>query len=95
MNVHEKTPRHASSPAPAREILQGSWVTPPADLEERLRRIEILRQKIDGYIQFMGQVASQNGASLEARERAVTAFYEQMVEAERNLSRVHEVFRLQ
>ncbi len=64
-------------------------------LEERLQRIEAIAQKINGYIQFMCQVATLNGTSAEAKEKAVTVFYERMVIVESQLSRIHEDFRLE
>jgi hypothetical protein len=63
-------------------------------MEERLRRIEALGQRIHGYVQFMCQVGSLNGTSAEAKESAVTAFYERMVVVEGQLGRIHEALRL-
>lgn len=67
---------------------------PPLTTEDRLARIQALGQRVDGYIQFMCQVGSLNGTSAEAKERAVTAFYERMVIVESQLGRIHEALRL-
>ena len=79
----------------ARITLPGPWSTPPWTLEERLHRIEVMGQKIDGYIKFMCQVVSLTSASTEAKERAVTEFYERMVVVEKQLGRIHENLRLE
>jgi hypothetical protein len=63
-------------------------------MEERLERIEALGQRISGYVRFMGQVASLKSTSAEAKERAVSAFYERLVALESQLSRIHEGLRL-
>jgi hypothetical protein len=64
-------------------------------MEERLQRIEVMGQRIDGYVRFMCQVASLNGTSAEVKDRAVTAFYERMVVVEGELGRIHEALRLE
>jgi hypothetical protein len=63
-------------------------------MEERLERIEAMAKRIDGYVQFMGAVGGLNGTSAEAKEKAVTAFYERMVVLERELCRIQEDLRL-
>jgi hypothetical protein len=63
-------------------------------LEEHLLHIEALGQRISGHIQFMCQAGSLHGTSAEAKERAVTAFYERMVVVERQLGRIQEDLRL-
>jgi hypothetical protein len=68
--------------------------TPPWTMEERLRRIEAMSLRINGFIQFMCQVAKLSGTSAEAKERAVTAFYEQMVVVESQLGRIQEELQL-
>jgi hypothetical protein len=83
----------AKAPPLGGEAQAGSWLTPPWTLEERLRRIETMAQRINGYIGFMSQVGSLNGTSTEAKENAVTAFYEQMVLMECQLGRIQEDFR--
>ena len=70
------------------------WPEAPWTMEERLQRIEILGQRIDGYIRFMCQAASLVGTSAEAKARAVTAFYERLVVVENELGRIQESLRL-
>jgi hypothetical protein len=69
--------------------------TPCLTLEERVQRIEALAERIDGYVKFMCHAASLNGVSSEAKEKAMTAFHECMVNVEGQLSRIHERFRLE
>jgi hypothetical protein len=73
----------------------GSSLAPPRTMEERLQRIETLGQRIDGYIRFMCEIGSLTGTSAEAKERAVTAFYERMLVVERQLARIQEDLRLE
>ncbi len=87
MTIKAKAPSRAAAPFPS--------PTPPWTLEERLHGIEAMGQRIDGYIRFMCQVASLNGASAEAKERAVTAFYERLVLVESQLGRIQEDLRLE
>lgn len=92
-----KAPVRSKTPAPvlAGKPLAGPWPTPPWTLEERLQRIEVMGQKIDGYVSFMCQVASLNGASAEVKERAVTIFYEQLVVVEKQLRHIYDNLRLE
>lgn len=71
------------------------WPMPPRTTEERVERIEVMGQRIGGYIQFMCQAGNSNGASADAKERAIELFYEQMVVLERQLGRIHEDFQLE
>jgi hypothetical protein len=89
-----KAPARTSIPAAARKAPPSSCAQ-PLTMEERLHRIETMRIRIDGYIQFMCQIAELTGASAEIKERAVTVFYEQMVLVERQLGRIHDEFRLE
>ena len=66
------------------------WDTPPLTTEERLRRIEALGERIAGHVRFMCQVAGLCGSSAEMKERAVTAFYEQMILVESQLGQLRE-----
>jgi hypothetical protein len=66
----------------------------PWTLEERLLRIRDLGQRINGYVQFMCQAASLDGSSAEAKDRAVTAFYERLLVVESQLGRIHDDLRL-
>jgi hypothetical protein len=69
--------------------------TPLLTLEERVQRIEALAGRINGYVKFMCQVASLDGMSGEAKERAVTVFHEYMITVENQLGRIYEHFRLE
>jgi len=85
--------------APGSPIPQGTpTASPYADTpwtqEKRLQRIEKMGQRITGYVQFMCTVAALNGTSDEAKERAVTAFYEKMAVLERQLSKIKEDLQL-
>jgi hypothetical protein len=93
MPTTAKAPSRAAAPPPG-GAQAGLWSTPPWTLEERLQRIEAMGQRIDGYIRFMCQVGSLSGTSAEAKERAVTAFYERLVIVESQLGRIQEDLRL-
>lgn len=71
------------------------WPRPPCTTEERLERIESMGRRIAGYVQFMCQAGNANGASADAKEKAVRSFYEQMVILERQLGRIQEDFQLE
>jgi hypothetical protein len=62
--------------------------------EDRLRQIEVLGQRINGYVQFIRDVGVLSGASGEAKARAVASFYEQLVILESRLCRIQENLRL-
>ena len=95
MNNKEKILPVDADLAAVRELTPGPWLTQPWTLAERLHRIEVMGHKIDGYVQFMCQVANFDGASAEAKENAVTAFYDRMVIVEKQLGRIQENLRLQ
>lgn len=61
---------------------------------ERLQHIEALAQQVDTYVQFICHRDRCDGASVESREKAIAAFYEQMVIVERELGRIHHEFKL-
>jgi hypothetical protein len=81
--------------SPMREPRDGIWLTPPWTLDERVKRIELLGQRMEGYIKFMCQVPSLTGTSAEAKELGVTAFYERLVVAEGQLRLIHDKLRLE
>src|SRR5438445_765653 len=89
-----KTPAGAEAHAVALLLAAGPWLTPPWTMEESLRRIEAVGHQVDGYVQFMCKVGSLNGASPEAKGQAVTAFYERLVIAERQLRKIREDLEL-
>jgi hypothetical protein len=67
---------------------------PPCLTTERLQQIEVLGQRINGYVQFIREVGVLNGSSGEAKARAVADFYEQLVILEGRLCRIQEELRL-
>ncbi len=71
------------------------WSTPGATMLERIERIDALGQRIGGYIKFMSQVGEMTGSSTEAKERAVSAFYENLLMVEQQLRRIQENFQLE
>ena len=85
----------ASGSAPAGKLNAGASPDLPLILVEQVHRIEAMGKRIDGYIRFMCQIASQSGDSAEVKERAVTAFYEQMIIVERQLGHIHDELRLE
>jgi hypothetical protein len=72
----------------------GPWLTPAWTTEERLLRIEIMGQRIHSSVQFMCQIGTMNGTSSEAKEKAVTAFYERLLALEQQLSKIQENLQL-
>jgi hypothetical protein len=95
MTTRAKAPSVAAVSLLWREAQAGPGPTPPLTLEERLHGIEVMGQRIDGYIRFMCQVGSLNGISAEAKEKAVTAFYERIVVVESQLGRIQEDLQLE
>ena len=71
-----------------------AWAAPPLTTEERLKCIEALGERIAGYVRFMSAGGTLNGSSQELKERAVTAFYEQMARMEGQLRRIQDDLRL-
>jgi hypothetical protein len=69
--------------------------TPPLTTAERIQRIAALGLTINGYVQFMCQAGNPNNASGEATDKAVAAFYEQLVNMESLLGRIHNDFKLE
>ncbi len=88
MTTKTKLPRSAAPQLPLAQ-------TPPWTTDERLQRIEAMGQRINGYVQFMCQAGNQNGTSTEARDKAVIAFYEQMIVLERQLGLIQDDFKLE
>ena len=94
MSVKSRIPSRPGGHERKGESWPSSGQEPPPTAEERLKRIAALGQRIAGYVQFMGQVASLNGTSAEAKEKAVAEFYEQLVLLERRLGRIHDELHL-
>jgi hypothetical protein len=62
--------------------------------QERLREIDLLRQRVNDYAEFMCRVDGLTGTSAEAKEKAVIAFHERMIAVEQQLGRIQEELRL-
>jgi hypothetical protein len=78
----------------SRPPVNGRCQTPLLTTEMRLKEIEELLKRVNGYAEFMCRTGGLEGTSPEAREQAVAAFHERMAAMERHLSRVHDEFRL-
>jgi hypothetical protein len=90
-----KTIDSAVAPSVGSRMLAISSPALPWTLAERMHCIEAMGQRIDGYIRFMCEVGNLNNASIEAKERAVKAFYERMLVVEKQLGRIHDELRLE
>lgn len=64
--------------------------TPAFTTDERLERLNLLGERIDGYIRFMKKIERLNGLSQEAKDRAVSVFYDRLLALERALGRIQE-----
>ncbi len=76
-------PHHTSGTHPV--ILQAS----PSTAQEQRPRIEALGNRIAEYVRLFCEPVDLQGTSAEARERAVAAFYEEIVSAELRLARIY------
>jgi hypothetical protein len=94
MATKTKSPPPTSPPLSEAELLEGLYPALPLTTESRLECIAALAAKIKEYIRFICKAGSLKGTSSEAKDKAVTAFYEQMVVVERQLGRIHEDLRL-
>jgi hypothetical protein len=68
--------------------------TPPATAEEFLTHISALGKRIEGHVTFMSAVERLNGTSAEAKNKALTQFYQRLVLMEVELNRVREELEL-
>jgi len=68
--------------------------TPPASAEEYLLHIGLLGQRIEGHVTFMCGVERLNGTSSEAKNKALSQFYQRLVAMELELNRVREELEL-
>jgi hypothetical protein len=68
--------------------------TPPATAEEFLTHITALGKRVEGHVAFMGAVDRLNGTSAEAKNKALTQFYQRLVAMEGELNRVREELEL-
>jgi hypothetical protein len=94
MSAKTKCPSPAVLPFAGKKTPAAPVSPVPWTLAERLRRIEAMGQRINGYIQFMCQAGSLNSISAEAKDSAISAFYARMVQVERDLGRIHDEFKL-
>jgi hypothetical protein len=79
---------------PPKEATGPAWETPPWTAEERLQRIQALGQRLNGHVEFMGGLGNLNGTSAEAKDKAITLFYERLTALEKQLARILEDLRL-
>lgn len=68
--------------------------TPPATTEEYLLHIGVLGKRVDGHVAFMSGVERLSGTSSEAKNRALSLFYQRLVAMEQELGRVREELEL-
>jgi hypothetical protein len=53
-----------------------------------------MRERVNGYVQFISRIDSLQGSSAEAKERAITAFHTRLAALERQLGRICEDLQL-
>ncbi len=95
MSRQTKAPPRPSKRPPVEEVYASVGpATPPWTTEERVRCIEEMGQRISAYVKFMCKLSNMSGTSAEAKEKAVTAFYERMSILERQLGRIQEELQL-
>ena len=68
--------------------------TPPATAEEFLMHIGVLGKRVEGHVAFMSAVERMNGTSAEAKNKALSLFYQRLVTLELELNRVREELEL-
>jgi hypothetical protein len=68
--------------------------TPPATAEEFLTHIGVLGKRVEGHVAFMSAVERMNGTSAEAKNKALSLFYQRLVTMELELGRVREELEL-
>jgi hypothetical protein len=69
--------------------------TSPSTPEQRRERIQALGERVAGYVRFMCDMGTTGGTSAEAKERALTTFYERLLVVERQLGRIQEELLLE
>jgi hypothetical protein len=62
--------------------------------EECLQAIEKMRERVNGYVAFIGRINNLQGSSTEAKEKAVADFLARMTTLERQLGRICEELEL-
>jgi hypothetical protein len=68
--------------------------TPPATAEEFLLHIGVLGKRVEGHVTFMSGVERLTGTSSEAKNKALSMFYQRLVAMEVELNRVREELEL-
>jgi hypothetical protein len=68
--------------------------TPPATAEEYLMHIGVLGKRVEGHVAFMSAVERMSGTSAEAKNKALSLFYQRLVAMELELGRVREELEL-
>jgi len=68
--------------------------TAPATAEEYLLHIGVLGKRVEGHVAFMCAVERMCGTSSEAKNRALSHFYQRLVAMELELNRVREELEL-
>ncbi|HXG10813.1 MAG TPA: hypothetical protein VNK04_13730 [Gemmataceae bacterium] len=89
-----KTKAKAAAAIIEPEPLPETWHVPPMTKEECLERIQLLGVRVGNYIRFMNGIDNVKGTSEEARQRALTAFYDRLLLLERELGRIQEDLQL-
>jgi hypothetical protein len=82
------------SAANAKGLHTGIGSAPIHTLDDRLRDIELIGERINGIVRFMCDSANLPGTSGEGREKAVTAFHERLIVMEKQLVRIQDNLRL-
>lgn len=93
-DARTRGPREDTPPV-LKQLRSGPWNAPPGTPEERLERLRSMGEKIGGYIRFMCDLERLVGASAEAKEKSLVAFYDRLVTAERQLGLIQEKLRLE
>jgi hypothetical protein len=89
-----KTTASRATARPVVEIPPDIGLTTPWNTEERLVHIQALGLQIDRHIRFIRGVDGLSGTSAEAKEKAVTFFYERLRALEQQLVRIREELEL-
>ncbi len=89
-----KTTLRSAAVRPLPEIPPDTGLTPPWTTAERLVHIRALGLRIDQHIRFICEIGNLNGTSQEAKEKAVSVFYERLRSLEQQLDHIHEELQL-
>ncbi len=91
MVVQKKLAPHFPELDPIDHLLR----IPAVTTQEQQIHVQALGKKIEAYILSICAAGGPNRASGEVRDKAVRAFYECVLAAERELRRIHDDFQLQ